>query len=184
MLIFVFDKDGTLVRPNSGEIFPQHPTDQEPLPGMREAIAEISGAGCPIVIASNQGGIGRYKSREFAISEFFYLFELFPQISKFYFAPGEGKYAISGELGVYGCEYSESINFPWIASYRKPAPGLLSAIAFERHAHPAEIIFCGDRETDWACAQNFGCGFYWQHQLLDPYLRRSLLNSGSPIPNK
>ena len=183
-MIFVFDKDNTLVRPASGANFPQHPLDQEPIPGVREAIAEIAAAGCPILVASNQGGIGKHKTKEFAIKEFFFLLEIFPEIAKFYFAPGEGKYAICGELGTYGCEYSESIGFPWIHDYRKPAPGLLCAIAFERHADPTEIVFCGDRESDSECARNFGCGFFWPHQLLDKGLRRSLLNSCISAPYK
>lgn len=54
--LLVLDKDGTLVRPKSGNTFVQHPEDQEMIEGVAEAIARYIADGWTIAIASNQGG--------------------------------------------------------------------------------------------------------------------------------
>lgn len=56
MKLCVLDKDGTLIRPASGAKFPQTPTDQELLPGVKEAIDRMRADGWTFAIASNQGG--------------------------------------------------------------------------------------------------------------------------------
>ena len=43
--LLILDKDGTLVRPKSGNEFVQHPEDQELLPGVVEAIARYAANG-------------------------------------------------------------------------------------------------------------------------------------------
>lgn len=54
--LLVLDKDGTLVRPKSGNTFVQHPEDQGLIEGVTEAIARYIADGWTIAIASNQGG--------------------------------------------------------------------------------------------------------------------------------
>lgn len=54
--LLVLDKDGTIVRPKSGNTFVQHPEDQELIEGVAEAIARYIADGWTIAIASNQGG--------------------------------------------------------------------------------------------------------------------------------
>lgn len=54
--LLVLDKDGTLVRPKSGNTFVQHPEDQELIEGVAEAIQRYVADGWQLAIASNQGG--------------------------------------------------------------------------------------------------------------------------------
>lgn len=63
MKLCVLDKDGTLVRPASGAEFPQSPTDQELLPGVKEAIDRMRATGWTFAIASNQGGCDWHDSQ-------------------------------------------------------------------------------------------------------------------------
>ena len=56
MKLAVIDKDGTLTTSVSGAKFPQSPTDQKLLPGVKEAIDRLRADGWTLAIASNQGG--------------------------------------------------------------------------------------------------------------------------------
>jgi histidinol phosphatase-like enzyme len=55
MKLAIFDKDGTLVSPKSGEQFVQHPKDQKLLPGVAKGLETMSSEGWHFAIASNQG---------------------------------------------------------------------------------------------------------------------------------
>ena len=50
------DRDGTIIR-DVGYL--SRPSDVDLLPGSLEALCEMSGAGLPLVLVSNQSGIGR-----------------------------------------------------------------------------------------------------------------------------
>lgn len=163
-MLLIFDKDGTLTIPKSGENFCKHPKDQIEVPGTSEYLRRLA-KNNSIFIASNQGGIGKYKSQEFALEEFSYVLELFPEVEKFFYAPGRGDYTIAGYLDENKNLKYDSISYPWISNYRKPETGMLEAIAFEKDASTKDIIYCGDRETDYNCAKNFGCKFYWQFKI-------------------
>jgi D-glycero-D-manno-heptose 1,7-bisphosphate phosphatase len=60
--LLILDKDGTIVRPASGCEWVQHPTDQELIPGVTEAISQSKSDGWEIAIASNQGGCHKQKT--------------------------------------------------------------------------------------------------------------------------
>lgn len=170
----IFDKDGTLVTPASGEQFVQSPRDQKIIPGMDGIVHKLYGNGYKIVIASNQGGVPAYKSQDFAMEEMQYLLELFPEIQKIYFAPGQGRRCISVEERLYGGLYSESFALPWMDSYRKPAPGMLASAFWEFKAHPGDCFFIGDKQSDYDCAINAGCGFWWLSQIQNEFLRSQI----------
>jgi len=85
-MLRVFDKDGTLVETKSGEPFPKL-GDQQLIPGVKECISTYAAAGDIIAVASNQGGIPRYKSLENTVAEFQELMTLLPEVSVCFFCP-------------------------------------------------------------------------------------------------
>lgn len=170
----IFDKDGTLTTPRSGENFVQAPDDQIEIPGMPEIVRELHGRGYKILVASNQGGVDRYKTESEAFREMRFLFSFYPEILKIYFAPGDGQTCCSIEQREDGGEFHEKFSYPWIASYRKPAPGMLAAAFWDFRADPGDCFYCGDRQEDFEAAQNAGCGFYWLSQIQSEFLRAGL----------
>jgi D-glycero-D-manno-heptose 1,7-bisphosphate phosphatase len=56
MKLVVFDKDGTLTEPISGQTFVQSPQDQRLRPGVSEKLDQMRSEGWMMAIASNQGG--------------------------------------------------------------------------------------------------------------------------------
>jgi D-glycero-D-manno-heptose 1,7-bisphosphate phosphatase len=54
--LIVFDKDGTLTQPISGNTFVQHPEDQQLRPGVAQKLEQLRAEGWTMAIASNQGG--------------------------------------------------------------------------------------------------------------------------------
>ena len=50
------DRDGTI---NVDTHYPRHPDDVALVPGAAEAIARLNAAGIPVIVVSNQSGIGR-----------------------------------------------------------------------------------------------------------------------------
>jgi histidinol phosphatase-like enzyme len=71
--LLVVDKDGTLVRPKSGNTFVQHPEDQELIEGVTEAIQRYVADGWTIAIASNQGGceVRKCKVADFPVGAYY-----------------------------------------------------------------------------------------------------------------
>lgn len=71
--LLILDKDGTLVRPKSGNTFVQHPEDQEMIEGVAEAIARYIADGWTLAIASNQGGcsIQKCKAADFPVGAYY-----------------------------------------------------------------------------------------------------------------
>jgi histidinol phosphatase-like enzyme len=57
--LYIFDKDGTLIEPKSGQTFVQSPEDQQLKPGVAEKLAELREQGGVFAMASNQGGCAR-----------------------------------------------------------------------------------------------------------------------------
>ena len=57
MKLVILDRDGVINF--DSEHFIKSPAEWKPIPGSLEAIARLSQAGCRVVIATNQSGIGR-----------------------------------------------------------------------------------------------------------------------------
>lgn len=173
MKLLILDKDGTLVRPASGEKFVQHPHDQELIPGVSEAIARYAADGWTMAIASNQGGVAAgYKTLDDAIAEMEYLGQLFRSIGQkephIVFCPvfdGSECYSMlrnwfdkdHGWSLLHSSRFTPGFSFP--GKYRKPNAGMLNALM---SLHPsAEYLMVGDRPEDKQAAANAGvnsCG--------------------------
>ena len=163
----IFDKDGTLVKPASGQKFVQNPTDQRLLPGVAELIAELKKSGSKIAIASNQGGVAAgHKSPSDEQAEMLFLKSLLPEIDLIISCPDfEGQtlyqlrfYSRAGEAPIeslnnrchtetyrrenHDCYLSANGRYD---SFRKPGAGMLQW-AIQHFEIPKAFI--GDRPED------------------------------------
>jgi D-glycero-D-manno-heptose 1,7-bisphosphate phosphatase len=183
--LLILDKDGTLVRPKSGEKFVQHPEDQELIPGVSDAIARYAADGWMMAIASNQGGVDAgYKTLEDAIAEMQYAMML-SEIECAFFCPDmDGKQCysiIAASTLTWACDVKalhRRAVFPLyrLASYRKPGFGMLQeAASYWSSSHwelmtykgfrpEAQILMVGDRPEDQQAAKNAGVDFLWAHE--------------------
>lgn len=59
--LIVFDKDGTLTEPISGQTFVRHPQDQKLRPGVAEKLQQLREECWLMAIASNQGGCAEFE---------------------------------------------------------------------------------------------------------------------------
>lgn len=167
MKLAIFDKDGTLTTPRSGEKFVQHPEDQVLLPGVAEKLRQLVEDGWTMAIASNQGGVeAGHKTINEAIAEMRYCLELLPMIDCAIFAPYfEGNVAwlvrqdpkaLPDELWLYCKARKPSQGMPCylIDQYR---PDLASILRW----HEENALFVGDRPEDQQAAVNAGVRFHW-----------------------
>ncbi len=191
-MLRVFDKDGTLVQTKSGETFPKL-GDQQLIPGVKERIAAYAAAGDIIVVASNQGGIPRYKTLEDAIAEFQELMTLLPEISVCFFCPDfDGKQCWSvpnPETDLFWRSLATDKTYPagkskdyyaakplhegvgaglsygeLIGTFRKPNPGMLKAAMLWANADACTYV--GDHPEDEGAAISAGVPYQYVGEWL------------------
>jgi D-glycero-D-manno-heptose 1,7-bisphosphate phosphatase len=182
MNLIIFDKDGTLICPKSGGVFPRSPDDQKLLPNVAAKLEAYLLDGWSMAIASNQGGCDSidpktgkaYKTVEDAIEEMRYAMEL-TGIKQSFFCPD-----FNGNECVYvdcfpnklGTNFAEPIFlgkeevFPQeIGFFRKPSPGMIRAAIENRLPWSSggydRVIFVGDRPEDEGAAIAAGVEFQW-----------------------
>lgn len=156
MKIAFLDKDGTLVKPKSGNTFVQHPEDQVLIEGVSERIQELVEAGYTLVVVSNQAGVEHgFKSLQDAFDEMRYLMRLLPQIEVCYFCPdmeGVNCWKVTKD--------NSSVNREYKFYYRKPYDGMLrqSSKDFDDFLAytPENRLLIGDMESDKQCAEKAG----------------------------
>ncbi len=174
--LLVLDKDGTLVRPKSGNTFVQRPEDQELIEGVAEAIQRYVADGWTIAIASNQGGVAAgYKSLDDAIVEMQFCLRLCKSIGLTYgfLCPDDGGSCVKVERHHGENDGRRFINSgrglwqihdaPFKGKYRKPDNGML-LLAKEVLFFGAEVnqkLMIGDRPEDQGAAQAAGFDFMW-----------------------
>lgn len=177
MKLLILDKDGTLVRPASGEVFVQHPHDQELIPGVADALARYTADGWTMAIASNQGGVAAgYKTLDDAIAEMKYCLSLLnAPLKTAAFCPDNGKTIefvsnfYDEKEGKFCSHYRKylgdmySSNASLCGTFRKPNLGMIHALV-KHCCHEDEInhvVFVGDRPEDEQAAANAGVKFMW-----------------------
>ena len=142
--IFI-DRDGTL---NVEVGYLCHPEDVELIPGAGEALARLNALGLPVIVVTNQSGIGkgRYGLADFeaVMARIAELLEPFgARIDGTYFAPhhtrGLGQYAHPDHPD------------------RKPNPGMLVRAAREHGLDLSRSWMIGDKEIDLGAGRNAGC---------------------------
>ena len=139
------DRDGTL---NEEVNYLYDPDDLKLIPGAGEAVARLNGAGLPVIVVSNQSGIGRgyFGWEDFhAVSERMeaLLAELGACLEATYASPhhekGLGDYAVA--------DHPE----------RKPNPGMLQRAAEEHGLDLSRSWMVGDKTIDVQAGQRAGC---------------------------
>lgn len=170
--LLILDKDGTLVRPKSGQTFVQSPEDQELIEGVQEAIARYVGDGWQIAIASNQGGVAAgHKTLEEAIDEMIFACDLIKCETALFAHSYEPKY---GEC-VWVDMTDDGMYWKIITNakrkFRKPHTGMIDWLASNclgTHLWRGEleVLFVGDRPEDEECAKSAGVRFMWAEEWL------------------
>jgi D-glycero-D-manno-heptose 1,7-bisphosphate phosphatase len=136
---FVFlDRDGTLVRDHG---YTHRVEDYALLPGVREGLSRLAGAGYRLAVVTNQSGIGRGYYDEAAYRAFERL--------------------LADDLARSGVRLERSFFCPHLPDAgcrcRKPEPGLLLEAAERLGADLAASWLVGDRAADAEAARRAGC---------------------------
>lgn len=148
-MLYIFDKDHTIVENKNGDTFINRVEDQVLMPGVAEKCTELRAAEYILAVASNQGSIPfdimTYAQAQEIVAHAAGLIEA----SLFIFCPhhpkGKNKYAIE-------------------CFCRKPQPGML--IDLMEMAEVRGCTFIGDREEDRgaaeaACKAGYKVRFEW-----------------------
>jgi len=144
-MLYIFDKDGTLVGGASNR--PANaPEEQILLPGVAEKIAALKAAWHKIAIASNQGGVA-WGFISLAQAE-----ALVMDAAK---KIGADDYLL--------CPHDDRKNHA--CECRKPRPGMLINLMEANGFSPAETILIGDQESDRQAADAAGCQFVWASEF-------------------
>lgn len=123
------DRDGTLIHDRR---YLADPAGVELIPGAAEAVARLNRAGLPVLLVTNQSGIGRgmFGEAEFRAVQ----------------AATEAALARRGARldGVWHCPHAPEEG----CGCRKPLPGLFLRAAAEAGVDPAASWYVGDRARD------------------------------------
>lgn len=139
------DRDGTL---NEEIGYLHRPEDVVLIPGAARAIARLNALGIPVIVVTNQAGIGRGK---YGWEAFHAVTERIGQLLQAEHAHMDGIYAAPHHaqgLGEYGHPDHPD---------RKPNPGMLLRAAAEHGLDLARSWMIGDKEVDLLAGRNAGC---------------------------
>lgn len=125
------DRDGTII---VDQDYPGDPGGVVLLPGAAEAIADFNAAGLPVVVITNQSGIGRGYITE---ADFRAVQARMEELLRDAGARVDA---------TYHCPHAPTQSPP--CQCRKPAPGLYLRAAREHGLDPAASFFVGDRLRD------------------------------------
>ena len=141
----IFDVDGTLAIPKSGETFRRSADDWKLLPGRIERLKQLKADGVALAIATNQGGVafGHMMQKDIYI-----------EICK-----------LQDDLGIHRAYICYSHPYAKIDKYRidddrrKPGPGMLLEAMQHAGVLPSETLMVGDRPEDEEAAKRAGVAF-------------------------
>jgi histidinol-phosphate phosphatase family protein len=133
------DRDGTI---NVDTIHVSRADNVRLIPGAAAAIARVNAAGIPVIVVSNQSGIGRGL---FTVEEYE---QVRARIDELLAAAG------ANVLTTYYCPHSPEV--APACDCRKPGPGLYRQAAAEHGVDLAKSWYVGDRLRDIQPAKTFG----------------------------
>jgi D-glycero-D-manno-heptose 1,7-bisphosphate phosphatase len=170
--LVLFDRDGTLTQPASGEKFPKSVNDQQWIDGRLERLHQLQEQGVHTAIITNQGGAAwgifepdamcemlSKQCKEGKIDTFFVCFHDTGQKAK---ASPKTIRELTGDEAYqgYAALYKDFYR-------RKPGPGMLieamDHFGIDRH----DTLMVGDREEDRLAAEAAGVSFEWEWQFFD-----------------
>jgi D-glycero-D-manno-heptose 1,7-bisphosphate phosphatase len=150
--LIIFDADGTLRRTLvPGQPCPHAADEWELLEGVRAYVSSLP-PDLHLGVASNQDHVG-YGHLSYAEAHSLLSAALLQ-------ASGRTTDAAAIRL----CPHRLEVE----CSCRKPAPGMLLAIAQHYGVAPSESLFVGNEPVDELAAQNAGMPFVWAHELWPP----------------
>jgi D-glycero-D-manno-heptose 1,7-bisphosphate phosphatase len=136
------DRDGVLNTHLPGA-YVQRPSELVLLPAVAQAVRKLNDAHVPVVIISNQQGVGKKLMTQADLDE------VDKALRDELFAQGGAKIDRS-----YYCPHLESD----VCDCRKPKPGLIHQAIVELGVKTSDAAFIGDSETDMAAADAGGVG--------------------------
>lgn len=139
------DRDGTL---NEEVGYLHRPEEVVLIPGAACAIARLNALHIPVIVVTNQAGIGRGK---YGWKEFHSVTERIAQLLEVEQAHVDGVYAAPHHERGIG-EYAHPDH-----PDRKPNPGMLLKAALEHGLDLSESWMIGDKEIDLMAGRNAGC---------------------------
>ena len=139
------DRDGTL---NEEVEYLSRPEDVVLIPGAREAVARLNAQGIPVLVVTNQAGIGRGK---YGWADFRAVMERIAALLAEAGAHMDGVYAAAHHKEGLG-EYAHPDH-----PDRKPNPGMLLRAAKEHGVDLARSWMIGDKALDLGAGRNAGC---------------------------
>jgi len=154
-LLFIFDKDGTLVTKRGGgdPPIPNHVDEQIPLPGVVERCRELREAGHTLAIASNQGGAAfGYLSYEEAYRLVAHAAGLI-KAEAWEMCPHHPQGTVAAYAVDCGC--------------RKPRRGMLISLMYYLEFKAENTIYVGDMDTDRQAAEAAGVRFVWADEFFN-----------------
>jgi D-glycero-D-manno-heptose 1,7-bisphosphate phosphatase len=139
------DRDGTL---NEEVGYLHRPEDVVLVPGAAEALARLNAKGIPVVVVTNQSGIGKGR---YGWDEFHAVMERITELLEASGARMDGIYAAPHHERGKG-DYAHPDH-----PDRKPNPGMLVRAASEHGLDLAGSWMIGDKELDLEAGRNAGC---------------------------
>jgi D-glycero-D-manno-heptose 1,7-bisphosphate phosphatase len=134
--LVILDRDGVINF--DSDDFIRSPQEWIPIPGSLEAIGRLHRAGCTIVVATNQSGVGRG------------LFGL-EELERIHAKMHEAVRASGGRIdGIFFCPHRPDEN----CECRKPRPGLLKRIAKTLDVDLRDACLVGDSQRDILAARS------------------------------
>jgi histidinol-phosphate phosphatase family protein len=127
------------------------------MPGIRDALRQLSSLGLPIIVISNQAAVGKGLLDVASLKEL---------TNKMHQVLTEDDTFLAA---AYYCTHRADENCPC----RKPKPGLLFTAAADFNIDLSQSIFVGDSETDMQAARSAGClsAFFGSNPNIVPELR-------------
>lgn len=136
------DLDGTVRTTKGGKVCPNHPHEQEVMPGRYDKLWEYKNRGYKIVAVTNQGGISLGHMTEAKCKEI--LDDLDDRLGNVF------------DKMLYA-KAAPKENHPWT----KPNPGMIHAAADHLNLDLKNSIMVGDRDSDREAALRAGIKFQW-----------------------
>ena len=138
MKLVILDRDGVINQ--DSDAFIKSPEEWQPIPGSLEAIAKLTQAGCHVVVATNQSGIGRG------------LFEM-AALNAIHDKMHRAVNLAGGRIeAIFYCPHAQEAN----CGCRKPKTGLLDEIARRYGASLKGAPCIGDSLRDLEAAAAVG----------------------------